>query len=356
MKEDLRWKTPTYPASLSILISSYNKEDYILDCLSVLKELDIPQYEIIIVDDGSKDKSLQIIESFSNQIPNMRVFIQKNGGSASSRNRALSEAQNDVLLFLDMDDQINQETLRRALNEISNTHFDIAMLNYETFPNNTRGTVISKSDILETLEMNLSRESFYMAMGFWRNLYSRRFIIENHLKFMPTFSQVGNQYFILDDLFWLLHIATLETQIHCFPDKEILYRYRIAPQHDKNSWRRYKDQLVLLPKAFEIFFYELEKCKHTHDNKWLSHKSNEILIEHLKMLDMRNIHFALINLVKLFREHHKFLGSSIFSTIFLKMISTVLIFAIKNSIRDLFMGSRVGSKLWKDLKKIAGRK
>ncbi len=98
---------------LSILIPLYNKEKYIERCLKSLLDQDISpsEYEIIIVDDGSKDSSAQIVENYAEKNANIHLISQQNQGPSVARNRCLEAAKGNYLYFLDADDYLATNVL-----------------------------------------------------------------------------------------------------------------------------------------------------------------------------------------------------------------------------------------------------
>lgn len=90
---------------LSIIIPVYNSEKEITKCLeSILKDNVSFEYEIILVNDGSTDNSLNILEFFNSNYENIKVFNQKNGGVSTARNLGLSKASGEWIMFADSDD------------------------------------------------------------------------------------------------------------------------------------------------------------------------------------------------------------------------------------------------------------
>ena len=100
---------------LSIVVPVYNAELYLEECLHSLFTQDLPQadYEVICVDDGSTDKSGFILKSFSEKHPNLTIITQENSGVATARNTGLSAARGDYIWFVDADDVIQTNILRK---------------------------------------------------------------------------------------------------------------------------------------------------------------------------------------------------------------------------------------------------
>src|SRR3989344_5151286 len=89
---------------VSIIIANYNGEDYLGTCLKSVLLSSYKKFELLIVDDGSTDKSLEILDSFAKQDNRLKIFTNgKNLGAAASRNAALAKAKGEIILFLDND-------------------------------------------------------------------------------------------------------------------------------------------------------------------------------------------------------------------------------------------------------------
>ena len=88
---------------LSVIIASYNHEDYIAETLRSIEEQTFQDFELILIDDGSSDRTVEVARSVSSRA---RIFTQENGGVVAARNRGVSMAQGQYLCFVDSDDTI----------------------------------------------------------------------------------------------------------------------------------------------------------------------------------------------------------------------------------------------------------
>lgn len=102
---------------LSVLIDTYNHEKYIEQCVLSAIEQDFPasDYEIVVVDDGSTDRTQEIVAKFA---PRVRLLRKKNGGQASAFNAALPELRGDIVAFLDGDDWFAPGKLTAVMNAL----------------------------------------------------------------------------------------------------------------------------------------------------------------------------------------------------------------------------------------------
>lgn len=97
----------------SIIVPVYNTESYLVRCLDSILNQTYDNYEIIIVNDGSTDGSKKIITDYQKQYPEkIKVINKKNGGLSSARNKGVSKADGDYILFVDSDDYIEKGLLK----------------------------------------------------------------------------------------------------------------------------------------------------------------------------------------------------------------------------------------------------
>lgn len=102
---------------LSIIIPLYNKANQVSRCLSSILEQDYRDYEVVIIDDGSTDGSSEIVKQQFND-PRIKLIQTSNHGVSSARNRGLTEATGDFLLFIDADDYISPFYLHHIMEEV----------------------------------------------------------------------------------------------------------------------------------------------------------------------------------------------------------------------------------------------
>lgn len=116
---------------ISIVIPSYNQRDFLADAIdsALLNKPD----EIIIVDDGSTDHSLEIAQKYATEHPNIKVISHVNKGLASARNTGIMNATNDWILFLDADDILMEGSLEKIQKVIDATDADIIAPSFKTF-------------------------------------------------------------------------------------------------------------------------------------------------------------------------------------------------------------------------------
>lgn len=112
----------------SIIIPIYNVERFLRDCLESVKGQTYADFEVLMVDDGSKDGSGKICDEYAAQDARFRVYHKKNGGLSDARNVGMEHAQGDFLVFLDADDFMTAEAL--AVSDAAIRKDDLQLVQY----------------------------------------------------------------------------------------------------------------------------------------------------------------------------------------------------------------------------------
>jgi glycosyltransferase involved in cell wall biosynthesis len=121
---------------VSIIIPIYNVADYLQECLDSLLTQTYENLEILLVDDGSIDKSSYICDENAKMDSRIRVIHKQNGGAASARNKGLEAATGEYICFVDSDDLVKKNYVERLLYMLDRTKTDIAVCSYEYYYQN----------------------------------------------------------------------------------------------------------------------------------------------------------------------------------------------------------------------------
>lgn len=212
---------------LSFIVPVYNVEDYLNDCLQSLynQSLSISDFEIVIINDGSTDGSVEIIQQYVERYDNIRFFDQPNQGLSATRNRGMQYAVGEYLLFIDSDDFLLPNTVSILLSKAIENELDILRGEYQHCTE--RGQMLPKGKgsnkkslfadkIVDgnVLYQSIFCEEFYSPLL----LMKRRFLIENTLFF------VQGMYF--EDIDFALRISLIAKRVMYFPLTFYVYRIR----------------------------------------------------------------------------------------------------------------------------------
>ena len=100
---------------VSVIIPTYNEEESIGDCLLSLQSQNIDSYEIVVVDDGSTDKTVDIVKKFND----VKLFTQGHRGAGAARNLGTSKSQGEILVFVDADMTFDKDFLKNLIKPIN---------------------------------------------------------------------------------------------------------------------------------------------------------------------------------------------------------------------------------------------
>ncbi len=211
---------PTY----SIIIPVYNVEAYLPACLdSVLAQDTASDYEVILVDDGSTDRSGVICDEYAAKHPAFRVIHKPNGGVSAARNAGLDAAQGGYVLFLDSDDLWKPELLS-TMDTFLDRQPDIVQFCFQCFHEGGLqdavhpGVFPHGEDGASWLERTFSQNG-YMIWAVWSRLYRRSFLEEHPFRFIEGVSYAEDMDFHLTSLPYAKRVESTDQVL-------LLYRVR----------------------------------------------------------------------------------------------------------------------------------
>lgn len=169
---------------ISIIVPVYNAEKYLPRCITSLINQTYKNIEIILVDDGSTDSSLQICYDFSNQDIRIKVFHKENEGAGVARNFGISQASGEYIGFVDADDWITLDMYQYLYELLVSTNADISMCEHiRCKDENDAEEILSKIARNEVVIQEYDRDSYikkYMKIGSqtieyypWNKLYKK---------------------------------------------------------------------------------------------------------------------------------------------------------------------------------------
>lgn len=116
---------------LSVIVPVYNVEKYLYRCLISLVNQSYENIEILCINDGSTDKSLEVLEYFKSRYPEViKIYNKKNGGLADTRNYGLKKATGDFIGFVDSDDWVHIDMYKNMIEKMLKTNSDIVICDY----------------------------------------------------------------------------------------------------------------------------------------------------------------------------------------------------------------------------------
>ena len=208
--------------SISVIVPVYNSERYLRVCLDSLLDqgLGVDEYEVILVNDGSSDRSPEICSSYKERHPNLRLLTQENRGVSAARNLGLGAARGEWVMFADSDDFVCRGSLRYLLENYCSDGYDGIR-----FWTRIRG--VGTADV----DMDCAGEVLFRGSGYgfverygletfcYTTLYRRSFLEAKGLRFSPY--RIGED-FLFASQFLLADPRICSTS-------SIVYQYLIHP-------------------------------------------------------------------------------------------------------------------------------
>lgn len=167
---------------LSIIIPVYNVEKYIRKCIDSVLNQDLSNYEIIIINDGTKDNCQLIIDEYVRNYPHLiKSFIKNNGGLSSARNYGIERAKGKYICFLDSDDYVEKNHYAKMLDLAIKNNSDLVVSDFEYIWENKNKTLY-KSGLRKLCDTN-NRNIFLSPLFSWNKMYKKELFDKLHCRY-----------------------------------------------------------------------------------------------------------------------------------------------------------------------------
>lgn len=204
-------KIPT----ITVIIPVYNVQDYIERCIKSIKDQTYKQYECIIVDDGSKDNSKQLIQDIIQSDARFKYLYQKNSGPSVARNSGMKEASGEFLVFVDADDYVANNYLEKLYQNIKKekdlvccAYLDISK-NGKVFINDFSVNNFSKENLVECVMKGTGGV-------LWGKIFKTNIIKNNEIKFDEKLFMSEDMIFILEYLKYVKKWDVTNEALYCY--------------------------------------------------------------------------------------------------------------------------------------------
>ena len=212
---------------VSVIIPIYNAYDYLRPALDSVVYQTLREIEIICIDDGSTDRSLEILKEYQKNDDRVRIVTEANAGPGIARNNGLGRARGEYIAFLDADDFYEPNFLELLYEKACSENLDIAISGFDIY--NSQRAIFTRTEEAEHLEIyeggavtsksqNPNEILSSTAGSAWNKMFRRSFIIDKELKFLPDVKTYEDVYFTVSAL-------SLAERVARVPD--ILVHHRI---------------------------------------------------------------------------------------------------------------------------------
>lgn len=195
--------------SVSIIVPVYNTEKYLVRCVESLINQTFNNIEIILINDGSTDKSLNIINEYKKKDRRIKLINNKNNGVSYSRNIGIKESKGSYIMFVDSDDWIDKNTIEDMYNLAEKNSYDLVMCSYtKEFLSGSKEKKIILGDKIIYEKKDIEKELLRKLIGpvkeelasptnldsmgtVWGKLYRSSIIKDNNIKFIDL-KEIGS--------------------------------------------------------------------------------------------------------------------------------------------------------------------
>lgn len=252
---------------ISIIIPVYNGEKFIKRAIESIKVSKKYKYEIIVIDDYSKDSSLEKIKCCKKNNNNVLIYCnEKNMGVSYSRNFGIETANGKYIAFLDSDDYIEEYMYDKMLDQIKKEDADICLVNYnEVWKKNIYKSkyYYDKIDDNNIVNMFLNDK---ISMAVWDKIFKKSFLIQKQISFEKNI-------LIGEDVLFSLECILEKPKVSVL--NEYMYNYY---QNENSVMHKISDkmiQLANLPDAVKIKYQK--KLEKEYSDDWKNFKTVEML-------------------------------------------------------------------------------
>lgn len=280
---------------ISVVIPVYNVEKYIRKCLESILNQTYSNLEIIVINDGTEDNSIKIVQEYSYD-KRIKIVNRKNLGVSNARNVGLKISTGEYIHFCDPDDWIESYTYELLVKEIENDE-EILCFNYQIY-DNKKNQIIKTKYISEKIEEKLvnSKGEFYFNLvenPCCNKLYKKDFLEKNNLLFCENIC-------IEEDKLW--NLMTLYKVYKIKYVAKSLYFYRLNREQSaiykslrlKNLHSEEKNKFKI---SYKLLEKELKEFIESNKNNWNNFKLMRALIfqEEIKGKNNKLVKFTKIS-------------------------------------------------------------
>ncbi|MDE5885510.1 MAG: glycosyltransferase [Oscillospiraceae bacterium] len=229
---------------ISVVVTFYNCEKYVKDCMESLLLLDYDDYEIIILDDGSSDQTRALVQEYVD-IHHLKYAFHEHQGVSAARNKGIALADGEYVMFVDGDDRLDASSLKEMA-QYTTEHTDIIACTCTAFDDEnytyqchffegdrTFQTASEKEELLaQLLDVSYGQEKYkvYTAIGVpWGKLYRRQFLLEHQLQFEPRLIRMQDNVFNMNAFYYANKIIYIDKPLYMYRITHII-SYKIKPE------------------------------------------------------------------------------------------------------------------------------
>ena len=233
---------------LSIITPVYQVEQYLPQCLDSILAQTYPHYELILVDDGSKDRSGEICDEYAKKDGRIRVIHTENRGAGAARNTGFAHATGEYVVFVDSDDYISENMIERLYMTIHKSKYDLVVCNFlRAYPDGKNDFTTQFPDMeisgREVLAHWKTQKNYGLGTVPWSKIIRKSIL--DQVKFPE------GKYF--EDEFFSDQLFLRCDRVRVIPDSLYVNRVRTSSTMNSQKTRNYLDLIDAFQARIELY-------------------------------------------------------------------------------------------------------
>ncbi len=227
------------PDRVSVIVPCYNSEKYISESLNSIIKQTYKNIEIIVVDDGSTDKTIEVINSYKKR-HNLKLITQQHLGVSAARNNGVAESKGEYVFFLDSDDTLNKRCIETLVRNAIEEQSDLVIIrqpnkfigkNKKDIPVNNKSTTISGLDAL------YEQLTYKIVVSSWGRLYKKAMLTNNQIRFDEHLKYGEGFNYSIEAMLYSKKVTIIDDRLYNYRlDSTTSVMSTIKPEMVKNSY------------------------------------------------------------------------------------------------------------------------
>lgn len=259
---------------VSVVLPVYNAEKYLEHSLNSILQQTMTDFELLCIDDGSNDKSLEILQQYAKQDNRIKIYHQENNGVSIARNVGINHAMGNYVVFLDADDWIEEDYLECLYTIVTEKNVEIAICGHDIVTGQKhipelihRQGYLSREDAL-TLALDHNGYQGYL----WNKLFHRSLINDNQIRFEEDIH-------VLEDLLFTCSCMKQVEQVYYEP--VVKYHYNQSAGSTNKFTEKSVSMCEATSKLMELFKDEADSILLVKAKSWYSQSTGAACMHYI---------------------------------------------------------------------------
>lgn len=285
---------------ISIIVPVYNVEEYLERCINSILNQTYKNWEVIFINDGSIDRSLEILKEYKEKDKRIKIIDKKNAGSGAARNEGIASSRGEYIAFLDSDDWYEKNFLEKLYNNLIENNSDVVMCNPrirykdEHIIENINLNIFTRINLLQNPEEILKILEMPVI---WNKIYKKDVIMKKNIKF-PNCSFAEDVEFLYKVFLNVEKVSKIEEHLYNYykgdnsltkkvnKNKELLFKmYIVLDNIEKYVRKNYMEKIEFFYQYKLQFLFSITR---NFKDKDLNFKNKQIIKPLSKITLLRN--------------------------------------------------------------------